>query len=115
MDNPQIDHLGNKRWRVGDELHRTDGPAIEYADSSKNWYLNGELHRTDGPACEWSDGDTEWWVHGRCHRTDGPAIEYANGSKFWYFDNQPYSFDEWLEVNSDLTHEQKVIMKLQYG
>ena len=26
------------------ELHRTDGPAIEYADGSKEWYLNGKRH-----------------------------------------------------------------------
>ena len=35
------------------ELHRDEGPAIEYADGDKFWYQNGNLHRTDGPAIEW--------------------------------------------------------------
>ena len=34
------DNLGNKRWYVNDKLHRTDGPAIEFADGDKFWYLN---------------------------------------------------------------------------
>jgi hypothetical protein len=92
MDNPEIDEDGSKSWYLDGRLHRTDGPAIENADGSKTWWLNGFLHRTDGAACEWSDGDL-WW--------------YLNGEK--------YKFDEWLEINSYLTHEQKVIMKLQYG
>ena len=24
----------------------------------------GELHRTDGPAVEWDDGYKKWWVNG---------------------------------------------------
>ncbi len=34
-----------------EELHRLDGPAIEYSDGSKEWWLNGinyseeELHQ----------------------------------------------------------------------
>ncbi len=29
-------------------MHRTDGPAVEYASGSKVWYLNGKRHREDG-------------------------------------------------------------------
>ena len=25
---------------------------------------NGFLHRTDGPAVEWASGDKSWWVYG---------------------------------------------------
>lgn len=32
-----IRHLRNGKF------HRTDGPAIEYADGTKYWYLNGKL------------------------------------------------------------------------
>jgi hypothetical protein len=46
-------------------LHRTDGPAIEYANGSKYWYVDGKLHRTDGPAVEYSDGSKEWYVDGK--------------------------------------------------
>jgi hypothetical protein len=48
-----------------DQLHRTDGPAIEYPDGYKAWYLYGRLHRTNGPAIEYSDGGKEWWVDGK--------------------------------------------------
>jgi hypothetical protein len=92
MDNPIIDEHGHKFWYLNGKFHRTNGPAIEYANGHKRWYLNGIRHRTDGPACEYADGRTRW-----------------------YFHHQRYTFDEWLEVNPHLTHEQKVMMKLQYG
>ena len=28
-------------------------------DGSKTWYLHGGRHRTDGPAVEWADGGKE--------------------------------------------------------
>ena len=46
------------------EVHRTDGPAVEYAVGSKYWYINGKLHRTDGPAIEWANGNKQWWIDG---------------------------------------------------
>ena len=51
-------------YNTNGQLHRTDGPALEYADGSKSWYQNGEYHRTDGPAIEWFNGHFEWWVNG---------------------------------------------------
>jgi hypothetical protein len=36
-------------WFLNDELHRTDGPAIEQADGSKQWWLKGKLRRTEEP------------------------------------------------------------------
>ena len=47
------------------ELHRDDGPAVEYADGTKCWYHNGLRHRTDGPAIEWAHGINEWWLNGK--------------------------------------------------
>jgi len=64
--------------------HRTDGPAVEYADGGKTWWLNGERHRLDGPAIEWANGAKEWYVNDRLHRVDGPAIEWVNGAKEWF-------------------------------
>ena len=29
-------------YNTAGQLHRTDGPAVEYADGSKTWYINGE-------------------------------------------------------------------------
>ena len=46
--------------------------------------INGELHREDGPAIEWANGDQAWYINGKCHREDGPAFERANGTKEWW-------------------------------
>jgi hypothetical protein len=95
MANPEIDAVGNKFWYKSgcpSKRHRIDGPAIEWADSGKSWYINNNIHRTDGPAVEWPTGGL-WW--------------YLNGEK--------YKFDQWLELNPDLTDSEKVMMKLQYG
>ena len=50
-------------------------------DGTKHWYFNGELHREDGPAVEWANGFKAWYRNGELHREDGPAAEWPNGSK----------------------------------
>ena len=73
---PTTDAVGIVRWRNADgELHRTDGPAVEYPNGSRSWFVNGERHRDDGPAVERSNGYRAWWVHGE--RQAGPP---ANSS-----------------------------------
>ncbi len=64
MKNGLIDSNGTKLWYLNDQLHRVDGPAVEYAIGTKLWYLNGKRHRTDGPANEWLDGTKEWYLNG---------------------------------------------------
>jgi hypothetical protein len=62
---------GSYKW------HRTNGPAVEWADGRKEWYLNGKLHREDGPAVEYVDDDDtikKWYVNGEQHRIGGPAV-----------------------------------------
>ena len=72
-------------------LHRTNGPAIEWADGSKLYYQNDQRHRTNGPAIEYANGTKAYWQHGQLHRTNGPAIEYANGTKeYWQNGKQIY-------------------------
>ena len=83
---------GSTRWYLNDYLHRTDGPAVEYDNGSKLWYLHGERHRTDGPAGEYADGDLHWWFQGNC-----------------------VSFEGWLKANTEISGEEKVMLKLQYG
>ena len=61
---------------------------IVKTDSYGNiYYYNdlNQLHREDGPAVEYADGDKFWFLNGQRHREDGPAIEYAYGEKYWYF------------------------------
>ncbi len=60
-------------------------------DGTKKWFKNGDLHREDGPAIEWADGTKIWYVDGKLHREDGPAIEYASGSKEWYRNGSRYA------------------------
>ena len=90
----KIDSAGNKLCYLNGKYHRTDGPAIEYADGDKCWFLNGKRHRTDGPAIEYPNGNKYWYLNDKLHRTDGPAIEYASGSKYWYINGIEYSEEE---------------------
>ena len=66
-----INEFGNKIWRnENGELHREDGPAIEYTDSSKEWWIDGKRHRSDGAAIEYGNGYRSWYYHGKyinCH------------------------------------------------
>ena len=63
--------------------------ALKYRVEVNEWgtrrYFNSanQLHRTDGPAVEWTIGHKEWWQNGQRHRTDGPAIEWDSGDKAW--------------------------------
>ena len=96
---------GTKAWYLNDELHREDGPALEYPDGNCRWYLNGKLHRVDGPAVEWADGSNDWFLNGKQHRVDGPAIEFANGDKSWFLNGECHREDgpavEWADGSSN--------------
>ena len=64
-----IDRYGTSHYfNNRDQLHRTDGPAVIYADGSKKWFLDGKLHRINGPAVEFSDGRELWYINGKRHR-----------------------------------------------
>lgn len=93
---------GYKEWYKNGKLHREDGSAIEYSDGRKYWYINGKLHRDNGPAIEYTDGDKFWYKNGQLHRDDGPAIEYADGRKEWFKDGQKYV------PTSNVSNSQKV-------
>jgi len=57
--------------------------AVFYRDRATD-----QLHRTDGPAVIYANGDHYWFLHGQLHRADGPAMEYANGGRWWYWHGQ---------------------------
>lgn len=73
------------------ELHRLDGPAIEWANGDKAWYQDDKLHRLDGPAYEGTNGYKSWWQNDKRHRLDGPACEWASGDKYWYIEGVEYT------------------------
>jgi len=96
-DGKHIDKDGTIRYYVNNQLHREDGPAMEWVDGYKSWFLNGKLHREDGPAIEYADGSKEWWLNGQRHREDGPAVKFADGRKWWYLNNIQYTEKEFKE------------------
>lgn len=55
-----------KEWRnAKGQLHRIDGPAIEWANGNESWYYNDKRHRTDGPAVITNHGNTkQWFING---------------------------------------------------
>lgn len=76
------------------DLHREDGPALEYEDGREAWYYDGVPHRGgDLPASIDPDGDMEWWVHGKQHREGGPAIVYDNGMEYWMYNDELHRED----------------------
>ena len=88
-----VDSAGDKIWRLpSGRWHREDGPAVELVNGDNYWYLHDSLHRTDGSAIEEADGDKEWWLYG-----------------------ERLSFSAWLEANTEISDEQQVMLKLQYG
>ena len=50
---------------------------LKIEDGNRYWYNEyHQLHRIDGPAIEWNNGHKEWWINGRLHRdNDLPIIE----------------------------------------
>ena len=89
---------GTKEWYVDGKLHRTDGPAVEWADGGKYWFQNNKLHRVDGPAVEDTDGSKHWYLDGKRHRIDGPAVENDDGSKEWWLDDKQLTYSQWIEA-----------------
>jgi hypothetical protein len=94
---------GNKVWRnEKGQLHRKNGPAIEYTNGSKAWWQNDKLHRLDGPAVECYDGTKYWYQNGKCHRINGPAKEYSDGFKEWWIEGREYTEDEFTKLSNKL-------------
>ena len=61
----EVDAFGDKRYyNKENQLHREDGPAIEWADGSKYWYTNNKLHRKGEPAIELANGEKFWHSNG---------------------------------------------------
>ncbi len=83
---------GNKFWFKNNKF-------IE--DPNKICWNWGELHRVNGPAIEWANGSKEWWLNGKLHRTDGPAIEWTNGTKYWYLNDKRLSEEQFNAIPMD--------------
>ena len=49
-------------YMLNNVIHRSNGPAIMYADGHEKWRLYGKWHRYYGPADFIGE---DWWVHDR--------------------------------------------------
>ena len=88
------------------QVHREDGPAIEWSNGYREWRIKNALHREGGPAIEYEiTGLKEWWINGKRHRVDGPAIILPNVKIEWWLNNKQYTREDWFEA---LTKEQKI-------
>lgn len=72
-------------WRKNGQIHRKDGPSIEYPDGSVMWYRRDVVHRDDGPALVYTNGFRAWYQGGLLHRWDGPAVTRLDGGEEWYY------------------------------
>jgi len=96
----EVDELGDKFYRNSkEELHRLDGPAVEYSNGSKFWYINENSHRNIDPSVEWSNEEKYWWFKGERHRIGGSC--YSCG-KWWFIDGKKYSKQEYFDIVWDI-------------
>ncbi len=72
----------------------------EISSINNTYYFNeqNQLHKEDGPAIQYTNGDKEWWINGLLHRIDGPAIAYGYRRKEYYLLNKEYSYEDWLAI-----------------
>ena len=112
-----VDAKGNIHWLCGLRKHRTDGPAVEWANGTKEWYQDDLRHRIDGAAIEYANGSKEWWQHGQRHRVDGPAITDTNGNQWWYQNNLLHRVDgpAWCDQNGTQAWYQNDVLERADG
>lgn len=80
--------FGNTFWHnEKNELHREDGPAIEWYDGSKIYMVNGKTHKEDGPAVIWANGNKEYWLNGIRYYTEKDFLKKILEDKINSFKN----------------------------
>jgi len=126
-----VDEFGDQYWYKDDQLHREDGPAVEYAGGTTRWYYKhifvGRGDRPDpalwervtsteingGPLLNGYIVDTDkikhWYKDDKKHREDGPAVEYPEGEMDWYLHGEHLGPDAkgFWKLWDKLTEEQR--------
>ena len=69
-----VEYSNAKVWFYGNDIHREDGPAMEFEGGRKEWWQNNHRHCTNGPAIIYPNGGESWYINGFLHREDGPAV-----------------------------------------
>ena len=83
-------------------------------EGTQCWYQNGLRHRTDGPAMTWANGDQCWYQNDQLHREDGPAVVCADAFQHWFLRGQMHTFDRWLGL-TNVNDAQKLFLLLKYS
>ena len=79
------------------------------------WYnKHNQLHREDGPAVEWFNGGKSWYINGKRHREDGPAIESTYGGKAWFLNGKQLTEEEFNSKNKPCIGKKVVIDGIEY-
>jgi hypothetical protein len=81
-----------------------------YENGYRQWWQNDQLHRLDGPSIEWANGDREWYQNGKRHRTDGPAIENVSGHKGWWINGVQLTQEEFNKQTQNPTCENRTVI-----
>ena len=83
-------------------LHKVtyyDEKMFRYTTEYRNNF--GQLHRSDGPALEYSDGDYEWHSNGRLHNLNGYARSVKNAQniylEYWVYGKQYVNIEAYYE------------------
>jgi hypothetical protein len=83
---------------MGNRSETDEFGTIRHYDSK------GNLHREDGPAVEYTNGEVMYFIHGKLHREDGPAYASADGDELMYcLDGKAYdevSFQRIVKVKA---------------
>jgi hypothetical protein len=65
-------------WKVGEVLHRLDGPALIYPDGSFEWRRYGILHREKGPAMAWTAGSKRYLSDRMVYDNNGNIVRSSD-------------------------------------
>ena len=100
-----IDKRGTKRWfDENGNLHRLDGPAVEYADGSCAWFIDGKYHRLDGPAVERKNDQFGWWVNGKpVPEKDHPFVKLLKKYRLYArWKRKELTKDDWILIKMSI-------------
>jgi len=94
----------NIYYRLGESLHREDGPAVIAYDRDgvvvvEGWYYNNMFHRVGGPAVTYYRGkykEEHFYINGNKYK----EVDYKN-----YFNNIEHQEEQELLVNLGQTFD----------
>ena len=90
---------GTSEWcNSQGKRHRTNGPALHYANGAKFWFINGEYHNLNGHATQYHSGSEFWFINGKSHNINGPANLFSNGNKNWFINGTEYSESDYNKI-----------------